>query len=269
MKKFWRIYPELWLSFLVNTILIVSLYGMPRLKDFFLYCFTQLTFFQFYTGDWLRGYGVGTPNGALWTITVTIQFYIVAYFLYKISLSWKLKHWLILLVGSIVVAVLCSNLNFLPELILKLIGVSFIPYFYIFVTGIISYKYWDRFIPFLKKYWYLISIQYILLKVIFTYCQFGIKFGLLYDVFSSVFLAFSIIAIGYKFGMHRLRYEISYSIFLWHMIIVNICIEIAEKFSLSMENWGITFMCITFFGTIIVSFISTSFSKKVIKYIER
>lgn len=116
-KKFLRIYPELWLAFVVNTILIAFIYRtLPSVKDLLLYIVTQITIFQFYTGDWLREFGVGTPNGALWTITVTIQFYVIVYFLYRISIKWRLKQWLVLLCFSIVTAVLCANLTFYLKL---------------------------------------------------------------------------------------------------------------------------------------------------------
>ena len=79
-KKFARIYPGLWFAFIINTAIISALYGMPQgLRDNLIYVITQTTFFQFYTGDWLRGYGAGTANGSLWTISVLIQFYIIAY----------------------------------------------------------------------------------------------------------------------------------------------------------------------------------------------
>lgn len=52
-----------------------------------------MTAFQFYTGGWLRGYGVGVPNGALWTITVDIQFYIVSIFLAKWLKGRRIKTW--------------------------------------------------------------------------------------------------------------------------------------------------------------------------------
>lgn len=84
-KRVLRIYPELWVCVLVNLILLViSLWGQFSFKDIFIYLATQLTLFQFYTGDWARNYGVGTPNGALWTITVDIQFYLIAILLRKI-----------------------------------------------------------------------------------------------------------------------------------------------------------------------------------------
>ena len=44
---------------------------------FILFIFCQSSIFQFWTPNFLRGYGCGTPNGSLWTIGILIQFYII------------------------------------------------------------------------------------------------------------------------------------------------------------------------------------------------
>ena len=50
----------------------------------------QLTLFQYYTPDSLRAFGVGCPNGSLWTIPVEFVFYLLLldlfYYLVKKSI---------------------------------------------------------------------------------------------------------------------------------------------------------------------------------------
>ena len=74
-KRFYRIYPELWGAVALGLIVLLILYlqavSLPQLGAFTL---TQSTFLQFWTPDCLRGYGCGTPNGALWTIGIQVQF---------------------------------------------------------------------------------------------------------------------------------------------------------------------------------------------------
>jgi len=83
-KRFWRIYPELWLAVVVELVVLLLLYHQPiDWAQFGLFAIGQATFFQFWTLDCLRGYGCGCPNGALWTISVLIQFYFLAFFIYK------------------------------------------------------------------------------------------------------------------------------------------------------------------------------------------
>lgn len=93
-KRFWRIYPELWMAVAVEIIIIIVLYDHTiEWRQLLLFTLGQSTFFQFWTPDFLRGYGCGTPNGALWTITVLIQFYIIAYLLYKMLHKRRLFIW--------------------------------------------------------------------------------------------------------------------------------------------------------------------------------
>lgn len=94
VKRFFRIYPVLWVCVIINLLLILSVYSVkPSFKDLFIYLITQLSIGQFYTGDWLRGYGVGVPNGALWTITTDVQFYLIAILIVKLLKDKPLKVW--------------------------------------------------------------------------------------------------------------------------------------------------------------------------------
>lgn len=83
-KRFLRIYPELWVAVAVEIIVLLVLYKQPiNWPQMGLFTLGQATIFQFWTPDFLRGYGCGCPNGALWTISILIQFYFCAYFIYK------------------------------------------------------------------------------------------------------------------------------------------------------------------------------------------
>ncbi len=93
-KRFWRIYPELWVAVAVEIIVLLALYHQPiEWPKLSLFVIGQATIFQFWTPDFLRGYGCGCPNGALWSITVLIQFYFFAYFLYIWLNKRKLAVW--------------------------------------------------------------------------------------------------------------------------------------------------------------------------------
>ncbi len=264
-KKFARIYPGLWFAFLINTIIIATLYGMPqRLLDNLIYIVTQTTFFQFYTGDWLRGYGASTANGSLWTISVLIQFYIVAYVFYKKCYHWRLGGWIASIIGMQAVSVLISNCgSFMPEILYKLINVSLIPYFYIFMLGMFVYKFRERMLPVIKEKVWLLFACYIIIKVLLMNINMPISLGVNYDIFTASLLSFAVIGIAYRLGTIRFKNEISYGIFIWHMIVVNIAIEIIK-----INGWGqnISMRCmlglIGLLVTILASYISTVFVER-------
>lgn len=79
--RFYRMMPEFWLCIAVNTVVIAAIYDVcPTLKETLIYLVTQFGCMNFYTGDWLRGYGVSAPNGSLWTIVIQMQFFVLVPF---------------------------------------------------------------------------------------------------------------------------------------------------------------------------------------------
>ena len=129
-KRFWRIYPELWLAVVVEIVVLLLLYHEPiHYPQLGLFTFGQATIFQFWTPDCLRGYGCGCPNGALWTITILIQFYFCAYFLYRWLRKGRLLTWWVVVLVSIIIGWFSPYIrSFLPDTVSKLYGVTLIPY---------------------------------------------------------------------------------------------------------------------------------------------
>ena len=237
MKKFIRIYPELIVCFIVNSIIILVFFGVRGggTLDYLVYAFTQLTIFQFYTGEWLRGYGVGTPNGALWTITVIIQFYGVIFFAKDWMKSTNPKRWeLWILISALISVVISNSKPYLPIIIYKLLGCSLIPYAYIFLIGLFCYRFFDELIPYMEKNWVwllclYVVVRFVILKIIGLT---GVNLGVNYDVFSATLLSLISIGIAYRLGEIRFKHELSYGLFLWHMVVVNIGCELMKTHQL-------------------------------------
>lgn len=94
----------------------------------------QLTIFQFYNPPFMREYGVGVLNGALWTITVELQFYVLAPLLYFLMRRRPLGL-LLVFSGSLLLNLFFRfRLNW-DLLWMKLAYVSFIPWVYMFIIG--------------------------------------------------------------------------------------------------------------------------------------
>ena len=223
IRRFVRIYPAMWICILLNTLIIFCIYALPPIKDLFVYFFTQFTVFQFYTGDWLRGYGVGNPNGALWMISCMIQFYIIAIFIAKWMKSRSLKTWISVIILFAMVSLISAKLQGLfPEIIWKLYAVEIIPFLYIFMFGMAMYYHRHRMIPVLKRYWYLFCVIYIAWEIFVPSSVKAVFDGVLYNVVTTVFLSLMIGAIGFAFGRHRLKADYSYSFYLYHMVVINI-----------------------------------------------
>lgn len=271
-KRISRIIPSLWIVLLLNTIIIFSLYYLPNIKEMFVYFASQFSFLRFYTADWLRGYGVGVPNPSLWTIFVEVQLYIIIALFYNIIKKWSLKSWIIILIGSILITYIPYYLSpYIPEIIAKLYGQTFVPYLPIFITGMMVYNFRQKLIPiFLKCYW-IILIIYVLFKILyfgfdirfFGNCAHSINAIKYHATLSDVLVVIFVISTAYKFGTIKFKFDISFPIYLFHMVIFNIFVHFNLDSSVYM-------LYLAILVTIFISFIYGRFiEKRLVKFIDK
>lgn len=223
LKRFFRIYPELWCAVAVELLVLLRLYDQyVPVKTLGLFAFTQGTIFQFWTPDCLRQYGNGTPNGALWTITVTVQFYIVAWFLYRLLAKAKKQVWAGCLLVSAVMGVLITQSEpLLPEIVYKLLRNSILPYLWLFVGGGVVGRYAGALIPLLKRWWYVflaLSVLAILTKADVSIIYYGIG--------RSIFAALGLLGFAYTFPQFNIPLDFSYELYLYHVTFINAMITL-------------------------------------------
>ncbi len=239
-KRFWRIYPEMWVAVGVEIIIMCILYRGWNVRDTALFTLTQSTFFQFWTPDSLRGYGCGTPNGSLWTMCVTIQFYIIAWFIYKLMKNRKWFVWVITIIASIILSKIGRDFVELThnEILLKLYGQTVIRYLWLFLLGMGLACFFDKVIPFLKKWWPVFSFA----GVVVTITGFDLSVG--YAILKTLFILFAIIGFSYSFPQLKLKHDISFGVFIYHMTVVNAMITFGWTGSLIHLLIAITISCI-------------------------
>lgn len=133
-KRILRIFPELWLTVILGSIIIVLQYpNVLKEREFYAFNLTQATFFQFWTPGCLSMYGCGVPNGALWTICVTLQFYILLYIFYPYIKKNTFKKDILILIVLIIINPCFSYLQYcLPEIMYKLVCQTIVPFMYMF-----------------------------------------------------------------------------------------------------------------------------------------
>lgn len=211
---------------------------------FMAFTIAQATIFQFWTPDSLRGYGVGTPNGALWTICPMVQCYIVLWILNKFLHKKSFARWLYVLGIGIVLNITMPLLEpFYPnEIIFKLSMQTFLPYMWLFVLGAIIYEYFEKLIVVLMKFCFL----FFLISSFFAITKFDAGE---YGTLKCIFLAFAVIGFAYRCNNIKIRHDISYEFYLYHMIVINVMVQLGI-----MHN--VVFFFVAAILTLLLSYLS-------------
>lgn len=217
-RRVFRIYPELWVGVAVELIVLLSLFKGPiQWGQLGLFALCQSSFFQFWTPDFLRGYGCGTPNGSLWSICTLIQFYVLLYPVRRIMHNRKLWVWLSVLIGSIIIGASGHVLErILPTIVYKLYQQTPIPYLWLFVFGMMLSEKQEFVIPFLRKWWLVFTL--ISLVTLFNKWDIACEY---YYVFRSYGMILAVVSVAYRFPSLTIKRDISYGIYIYHMTVVN------------------------------------------------
>ncbi len=240
VNRFLRIFPALWFCLLLTVLILLIDFnrGLTPLlsKSFLTYIIAQLSFFQFYTPEILRFWGVGTPNGSLWTITVEIQFYIIVPILYILFSKKLSKFWLIffiLFTLSCLTNFYFGNLINKESLASKLMGVSVFPYFYYFLIGVIFKNFWR----YLRSFFEQKIVFWLFFYLLFSYTNnFIFHFNTTsYYIQTPMNLIGDFILAGVTFSFaysyrnisNKLlkNNDISYGLYIYHMLVVNFLVQ--------------------------------------------
>ena len=246
-KRFWRIFPELWVAVMVELIVLLLLYHEPiNWPQFGAFAITQGTIFQFWTPDCLRGYGCGCPNGALWTICVLIQFYFFAYFIYKGLHGRTLWVWILAIAVALAVSLASPIIRgHLPETVGKLYGQTLLPYLWMFLCASLVAEKKDVMIPFLKKWWWAFVVVLLVKKYVIHW-----DIDASYAIFGTLLLFLGMIGFAYSFPNLNIKTDISYGVYIYHMTVVNALIALGYMHNL----WLFVFVLVT---TCLLAWIST------------
>ncbi len=250
---FWRrclrIFPALWVCLLV-TLAVLGSFGFLKpdfifSKTFVAWLTGQVTFFQFWNPEHFRSFGIGVANGALWTITVELQFYAfipVLHFLDREKTAAKALIAGLFLVSFASYCVMDDKVNgpggFTgAPMYFKLLHVTLLPHLWLFLLGILIHWNFES----LKSRVEGKFLHYLLGFVAFTWLlgtcveHRSLAFYLAY-LPSRTLLALATIAAAFSCRSlsHQLLRgtDISYGIYIYHSIVINVFVHIGLMTSL-------------------------------------
>jgi peptidoglycan/LPS O-acetylase OafA/YrhL len=236
VNRFLRIYPGLVCCFLASLAMVwMTGYfhtASASLAEVVGWAVGQLSILQFYNPDFLRAYGVGVLNGSMWTITVELQFYVLVPVLYRLFalplVSRQRSSWMLLATAFIFLglnqAYAFGGGRYGEQSWHKLIGVTFVPWFYMFLTGVLFQRHFSTIHSYLTGR---------LLPVLVIYCVaawvsnsvMGFRLG--NSLNPLLFVALCVVTFAAAFSYTGLsdrllrRNDLSYGVYIYHMPVVN------------------------------------------------
>jgi peptidoglycan/LPS O-acetylase OafA/YrhL len=231
-----RIYPALFACFGL-AVMSAALAGYFRTVEvpageFLRWVFAQLSFFQFYNPEFMRQYGVGVLNGSTWTISVELQFYflIPAMYLFLRLRERSIRASNQMLVALLLVFLALNQLYIyvlVPHhetLLSKLALVSFAPWFYMFLLGVLCQRNFAVLNTWLAGRFAAVLAAYLILGFIATRLL-GWGFG--NNVHPLLFVALAVVVFAGAFSGPTLsdrllsRNDLSYGVYIYHAPVLN------------------------------------------------
>lgn len=229
-----RIFPGLWACFGVSLASVSLLYDLPwSSREFWIWLLGQITFFQFYNPEFLRGFGVGVLNGSLWTILVELQYYTVLPVLYWVAGPRPLRVLIATTVPAVAVhAAYLAYVSGTGSFAAKLLQVTILPWLGLFLLGVIAQRIW----PYVKRY--------IANKLLIWLAIFSVSAVLFHElgipasgnsIGAPAAIVLFILVLSAAFTESRASEkvlrgnDISYGVYLYHMPVVNAYLALEGK----------------------------------------
>lgn len=254
-----RIYPALYVNIFIG-ICILGCFGFVQFNtEFFSWLLAQMSIIQFYNAEMFRGFGVGVINGALWTISVELTFYIALPILF---ILFKKSRWVIGLLFFASFILWNYDLNSNKDIFYnKFLHVTIAPYLFLFLFGLGFYKFYES----LKKY---INNTFIIWLFIFTLLNtvidyYMIQMNALLHILKWV--VFSFLIFSFAFSYKNLSKNLlngndyTYGVYIYHMLVINIFIHL--KLTGEIKYFAYVILVSGFLGVLSWHFIEKPFLK--------
>ena len=157
---------------------------------------------------------------------VTIQFYSIAWLINKILKNKKLLVWSVVIMSSVLVSITGDNIiGSFSDFLSKLFRQTVLRYGWLFLFGCFLSEFKQQILPQFKRIWYV----FLILSSLLLFLKIDVDAG--YWVIQNFCLLCGLLGFAYRFPNLQLKIDLSYGIFLYHMIIINIFItfELTHK----------------------------------------
>lgn len=262
-NRFLRIYPALAICFVVSLATVWASGYLESVHStvsaWVKWTLAQLSIAQFYNPSFMRGYGMGILNASTWTISIELQFYACVPLLYSLL---RLRHLprvrsnVVLL--SIAVACMLGNVLWEHALdhsrpLFAYLGLSCLPWLYMFLAGVLFQRNFDVLHRFLGGRFLLLVGVYCVLAL---FAARVLHWHFDNSLNPIVFAGLAVVSFGAAFTAPSLadrllrRNDLSYGVYLYHAPVINLllftgvaaafsglALALAVTFGLAAASW--------------------------------
>ena len=225
-KRVLRIIPSLWICIIIGVLVAAAFCGIVFNGTFWTWFIGQLCFIRdFPQPDFISAFGVGNFQGNLWTMIYTVQFYLITALIYKPLKNRGIGVWIGVLVFSMALNIVTPMVqSSVPVAVKNVISHTCLPFFYIYFTGWFIYRWRETIVPLLCRAKILLALLIIGRGI---WLMNGLpRWGEYQDMAIILLLIMLTIGIGYSFGKLRFRIDLSYGLYLYHMIVVDVFVHL-------------------------------------------
>jgi len=237
-----RIFPGLWCCILA-TVVVAACCGFGFMhRGAFVWLAAQLAG-AIYTPAFLAHFGMGSYNGSLWTIPVELQFYIalpLVYWLLSAGRGWISGRLILVWAIFVAVGLAASGLAAVPgegmaePLPHKLLRYSFLPQFFLFMTGVVMQRYRLHEARWIagKGLWWLAA---------YLACVCLMPASSVAHVPATLLLGVVAVSMAYTAPRTAQRWlrgnDISYGVYIYHGLLINLFLEWGLAGSARLLAW--------------------------------
>jgi peptidoglycan/LPS O-acetylase OafA/YrhL len=244
-NRFYRIFPGLFFVslgglFFVILVRYLNSDGSGSILEYSVWFVSQITIGQAWNPDSFRDLGLGVVNGALWTITVEILFYIAIPIIFWLERIFKFTTHFLLVLSFVFYYFgesIFSGFTIADKELNEYLTLTPVIWGWMFMFGTLAYKN----ILIINRYFsYLIlglpvMVVCILgdfsLPIIFESA--GNRLGILYFIALSALIIF----FGFSSRVIDIKIDLSYGVYIWHSLIINLFL-VLDIFSVPSVIFG-------------------------------
>jgi peptidoglycan/LPS O-acetylase OafA/YrhL len=226
-NRFLRLFPALVVVTIGGGGVILFAQGWGSLLNhastFFFWFLSQVTLGQAYNPNLFRNVGIGVINGALWTITTEILFYLSVPVIVWLEKRFRFVVVVLIIISFLIYAIGPTLLNIIVyrnKSIFDVLALTPIVWGWMFGLGIIVVKYYENIKPWMK---YIPVLLIPLVGMAFwgegvLFQPVGNRLGLVYFIcYVALVLWFA-----FKLPVVTLPLDFSYGSYIWHGPIINL-----------------------------------------------